>query len=277
MVIKRDVKKELRFIIYSVIVLIGVYLAPYAEEDIMEKIGLECVLGIPILLIIIRFFRRLKLIPNMCELTNNELIISYFNKTSINIPLDQIKDVILKIHSAKTAIISINLYEHSTSISKLDIYKNSWGNFVEFCKQLSLNYKGTVNVLTMKDNAGKECYVYSESVEWYEFLTKRKTIKDTLREVMNEGIIKKALLVFGFIVVVFFQSINDIGDISTYIWFAGIMLIFYLIISFYLRMKGYSRKESIENFIGGIFYVMLGLSAVYGIIYWIIKFLMFLF
>lgn len=58
--------------------------------------------------------------------------------------LDQIKEVIIKIHSPQTAIISINLYEYSTSISKIDIYKNSWGNFVGFCKQLSLNYKGSI-------------------------------------------------------------------------------------------------------------------------------------
>lgn len=271
MVIKRKIKKELRNIIYCIIVFIGVYLMPYGEDNSINKIGFECMLGIGILLVTIGFFRRLKIIPNMCEITNNKLIISYFNKTSINIPLDQIKEVVIKIHSQKTVIISINLYEFSTSIAKLDIYKRSWSNFNEFCKQLSLNYKGTVSVFSMNDSAGKECYVYSEAGDWYEFLTKKKTMNDTLKEIINEGIIKKALLLVGFVIAVFLQSIDEMGYISFYIRFAGIMIILYLIISFYLRMIGYSRKEAIENFVMGFFYGIFVLGAVCGIIMWVIK------
>ena len=271
MVIKRKVKKELRFIIYYVIMLIGVYLTPYGKDDSMTKIGLEFILAFLMIFVILGFLRRLKIIPTLCEINNNELIITYFNKTTINVPMSQIKEVLIKIHSQKTAIISINLYEYSTSIAKLDIYKNSWSDFTQFCKQISLTYKGTLNILTMNDNAGKECCVYIETADWYEFLTKKKTIKDTLKEIMNEGIIKKALLVLGFIIAVFFQAIDDIGDISIFIWFAGVMLILYLIISFYLRMKGYSRKESIEIFVSGIFYVFFAFGAIYGIIYWIMK------
>ena len=271
MIIKRKVRKELRFMIYCVIILVGVYLTPFGEDDIKNKIGLEFILGFPILFVIIGFFRRLKIIPTICEINNNGIIITYFNKATINIPINQIKEVLIKLHSQKTAIISINLYENSTSIAKLEIYKNSWDHFDQFCKQLTLIYPDTVKLLTMSDNAGKECFVYSESVDWYEFLTQKKTVKDIFKEITNEGIIKKTLLMLGFILIIFFKCSNDSNDISIFIWFAGIMIILYLIIAFHLRMIGYSRKESIENFAAGIFYIIIGLSAAYGIINLIIK------
>lgn len=273
MTINRKIAKELRFIFLYIIMCIGILLIPgYGDES--KKVVLAFIFGIPILFSIIGYFRRLYKLPVICEINENEIILGYFSRQGLSIPIQNIIEIDIKIHSQKTAIINIILYDCESKIFNVGIYRNSWDNFIEFSEYLSsiFNESGKLKVYKMEDKLGKECSQFSESLNWYEYLTQKRTKKDVLNEITKEGIIKKVLITVCCSLIIFIKSINSTYDVNITIGTIVVGLILYLIISFYLRMAGYSRKESIKIFGAIFFYLMLGIGAVYGIVMWILSF-----
>jgi hypothetical protein len=250
------------------------------DKSVNKNIVFLFVSGMIILIAGLFLFKFIKA-PIQYELTETELVLKYFNHKIVNISWGDIKCAALKIHSQKTALISL-YYQENMNIGKLktiNIYKGNSYNFEQAYKKIcsSVTKDCDIVILKMYDKLGRQCSEFTEpSINWYEFITKKKTISDTFKEIIEEGIVKKALLILGFIFLVLIKvTTHDKKFIldSFTCWMIGILLIAYLVISFFARKKGYADDECMEIFISFVFLAFFGTASMVALCQMIYHFL----
>lgn len=268
-IIKRIEAHELIFPVSYIFITIGVLLLQYENGDMGNLIGLAFIFGIPALLIIFATTRRHFKYPFEIEIKDDYLILTY-RKRKRNISISLIMEINVKISSQRTATFEIKFYPNEVGLTKLVFTKKEWDKSEEFFYKLSLliGNSSKFNILLLDKLLVKRLEKTSINFDWHEYFTAKKTIKNVFQDIIEESIIKKGIILIGFLVLLTLNIITGEGtiDFKIYVWLILPMGSIYLLSSFIYRLKGYSREDAIENFFSNIVCLMMVLAGVYGYI-----------
>lgn len=271
MKIRKKLMKEVVINLLIILTEISVIIAstmldpPFSTESI---IGIAFIFGLPCLLCVRNFIRRLQLYPKEGFIEGNTLRLNYYDNREVIISLSEILEVNMLIHSQKTAVLEFQYYDTNRGYINVQFSRADYSNFIEFSRVL-MNIESpscSTKVHTIKYNNTKERSEFSSLLEWDDYLTESKTISRVFEDIINENPLKSIAAILGIIVVALLR--NDLKEESLAImtWVIIAMLFLYMIFGFILRIKGFSRSEIIGYFLSGIFFILFGLISIIVII-----------
>ena len=238
-----------------------------------QEIGLLIIIGIPVSLYVVGFFRRIKLYPKECILSGTSLTINYYNNRTIDLSLTEIKELKILIHSQRTAILEFKYLNENGAYLTVQFRRAEYTNFIDFSKTVMgyVYQDEPPKVETIKDNIAKERSEFFSQLEWWEYLTEKKTIAGILKELLSENLLIKLFSVISLCVIIISRNYQEGQNNFFILLFMISIYVIYLIVGFILRLKGFSRVESIGHFIVGLLTMICYLGAGTMILAWILN------
>jgi len=250
MVILRDFKEVKGGLIRLGYMIIGICLVNGLNMEGGMWLGMLLLLGGSFMITLIGHTRSLEKIPIQVQLHEDRLHLTFQHdeEEDIDIHINQLTHVVLKVHSRRTAI--LEFYDANESNKyKLQLHKKMWTDFEEFVLSLARmpKYTPKFSFYRAKSDNGTELIEFDHKDGWYSYLLSKHSIKSAFKEIMSEGIVKKILALLGFVIFFSLKAISD--DLSSGLellpWFWGIGLTYYFVVSFIYRLKGYSGSEAL--------------------------------
>jgi len=265
----KDIRKTLVLIITIVSILF--MMGTTGEFDKANMIGLTFILGIPLLLVCISFYKRQKLTPLEGIITPNSLQFTYLNHDEEIIMIHQIIEVNLLVSSQRSAVLEILYKDENNKYQKNYLNRLYYDKFVDICLYLERisNDDFKYQVFKVNDEFGKERTVFINESGYLTYLTQKNDVGDKLKEIVFEKKLKRILGFLGIVLLAYLKS-DKLLSLRIMMYVLIPCVVVYQLISIVLRIKGYSRKEAIDFIIALFFFLFFGVTSyIVNIVYFI--------
>jgi len=250
MLIERSIKKAIVPLFFVLYIGCGFMFVPDSDAGASGTLGVAFLFGIVALLLGYKITRDFKKVPIVCELTGEYLMLQYYrNPADVMIRYNKITGIVLKIHSAKSAVVEICYLNDNQKTEKIMLGKMAWKGLIDFYDNLICKVDSSCDILVLKaiDTDCNTLVKFDENENWRDIFNIKKSAGMVFKEILGESIIKKVLKLTGFLILLFVRAKvgkNGMG-LNIFLWFIGVSYVYYLIVAFILRLKGYSGKDSL--------------------------------
>jgi len=225
-----------------------------------QATGMAFITGVPLIILAIGFSKGRKLLPVSIDFAGRNIVLEFSSGMTENISIEELKYVSINVHSQRTAYLEL-IYRNDKSLERRVVLPLKYYNsFIEMCRQVCrhLGDDQVANCYYVDGMADKDKKVYFFDEPWDVFLEHKKSFPDVFADLRQESWVRK-VGALGFYFILFMgRVIRGDGVFSGMFWFLGIGYLMYLLTGFFMRLRGYSRKETIEGFFAGVFFFIMG-------------------